>query len=139
MMKENIKGIHVDKDQTSTYRDMYNEPCECGACDMFREKFATQYSDLVTYLRQFGIDIDYPLEVMDFSTDEKGTVVRQYMVYYCVKGKLPVDKMNEKIGDVDLTLRNWNIADEAYAQTGMKPPYFIIELELTIACNHIKS
>lgn len=129
IMEIHINGIHVDKGQTSSYRDLYNNPCECDACQFFRDNFATQYPDVVTYLQQFGIDINYPLEVMDFSTDKKETTYH-YIVYYCVKGKLTVDKMNEKIGDVDLTLRNWTIADEAYAQTGMEAPYFIIELDI---------
>ncbi|HEY4602258.1 MAG TPA: hypothetical protein VIG73_13410 [Cerasibacillus sp.] len=73
----------------------------------------------------------YPLTAMDISGEED-SYKNEYVVYYSVKGKLPVDKMKDKIAEVDVTLRNFNVADEVYANTGMKEPYFIIELNRII-------
>ena len=134
-MNESIDGIIFDKKYTHTYRDSYNLQCECDACEIFRSTFQVQYPDVVTFLTQFGIDPIYPLEAMNFSDDDE-EYTYQYCVYYCVKGKLPVDKMQKKIGEVNVTLRNWTIADEAYANTAMKQPYFIIELEGVIIYHH---
>lgn len=53
---------------------------------------------------------------------------RAYCVYYSVKGKLPVDKIQLKIGEINIVLRNWNVAEESYSNTGMEKPYFIIEV-----------
>ena len=134
MMKNN-EGILFDKEVTRTYRDRYNVQCECDACLLFYKEFETQYADLVIYLRKFGIEVDYPLAAMYFP-DEEDPYKHEYIVYYCVKGKLPADKMNDQIGSVHVTLRNWNVADEAYANTAMKAPYFIIELDQIMIHGH---
>lgn len=128
---ENIDGILFDRKATNTYRDVYNEQCGCASCLLFYKDFETQYVDIVSYLRQFGIDINYPLTTMDISGEED-SYKNEYVIYYSVKGKLPVDKMKDKIAEVDVTLRNLNVADEVYANTGMKEPYFIIELNRII-------
>lgn len=123
--------IQVDKESTSSYRDVFNEQCDCDACGIFHNKFRKQYPDAVAYLTQFGIHVDYPLTVMDFS-DREEEYPYNFTVYYSVKGTLPIDKMENKIGGVNVTLRNWNIADEEYANTGMTRPYFIIALDKVI-------
>lgn len=130
-METMINGIQFDKESTSAYRDVYNDPCDCDACKIFRNTFRKQYPDVVAYLTQFGVDVDYPLTVMDFS-DREEEYPYKFTVYYSVKGTLPIDKMENKIGGVSVTLRNWNIADEEYANTGMTKPYFIIALDEVI-------
>lgn len=137
-MFKNNKGILYDRETTNTYRDCYNMQCECDACLLFYKEFETQYPDVASYLKQFGIRIEYPLEAMHFA-DEEEAFKHKYIVYYCVKGKLPVDKMNDQIGSVHVTLRNWNVADEAYANTGMKAPYFIVELDQIMIHGHTLS
>jgi len=122
-----MNDIVVDKEYTSTYRDKYNEQCDCQQCVLFRNQFSNKYQEVINFLSQYGVDVDFPLEIMDIGIDYK-TLKRGYIVYYAVKGQLPKEKMSTNIGSVDITMRNDIIADEAYANTGMQAPFFIIEL-----------
>ena len=56
------------------------------------------------------------------------TLKREYITYYAVKGYLPTPKMSRTIENVMITMRNHEIAKEAYANTGIETPFFIVEL-----------
>lgn len=135
--QKKVDGIIVDKADTNAYRDVYTEQCECVACEIYRMEFEDQYFEVVSFLQEFGVNIYYPLSTMDVSDDEK-EYMHEYIAYYCVRGELPTDKIEMKIGNINVTMRNWNIADEAYANTGMLAPYFIIELDGIIIYGHNK-
>lgn len=124
-----FKGFEIKCDEITTrmYRDKYNEQCMCYECVHFRKHFGKVYPEVVQLLSQFGINEMLPLEIMNLGFETKGDM-REYCIYYVVKGELPTDKIQTHIGQVELTLRNWNIANEAYANTGMEKPYFIIEV-----------
>ena len=127
--------IVFDKEYTNSYRDKYNEQCQCRECTLFRSQFSNNYPGAASFLSDFGVNVDYPLEIMDNGIDD-GDWKRRYYVYYCMKGELPCDKIEDNIGGIPVTLRNWNIANEAYANTSMAKPYFIIELgEISINDN----
>lgn len=121
------KDIIFDKEYTFAYRDKYNEQCQCEQCILFRKNFSKCYPEVVKFIKQFGIDVDYPLEIMEFGLDNK-VLKRQYAVYYAVKGQLPNDKMTTTIGDVSAVMRNDKISTEAYSNTDLDKPFFIIEL-----------
>lgn len=127
-MKIQDYDIIVDIESTKKYRDKYNEQCHCEQCENFRLNFDTYYPEIVRFLQQFGINTYYPLEIMDLGFNEKISK-REYIVYYSVKGELPIDKIKLTINNANIVLRNWNIAHEAYANTGMDKPYFIIEID----------
>lgn len=69
----------------------------------------------------------FPLEIKDLGIKDD-LLQREYMAYYAVKGYLPVPKMTTTIGDVSVTMRNDDIANESYANTDMQAPFFVIEL-----------
>lgn len=120
--------IECDVNATHSYYDKYNEPCMCSECTHFRKYFSTAYPNVINLLSQFGINVMFPIEIMDlgFTTRES---MREYWVYFSAKGQLPIDKIESKLGEVPIILRNWNIADEAYCNTAMEKPYFIIEVQ----------
>lgn len=124
-----IQGYDVicDFEATNRYIDKYNEQCHCDECKNFRLNFKPHYPEVITFLEQFGINIDYPLEIMDLGFNDYNSK-RQYSVYYSVKGELPIDRIQIKISETNIVLRNWNIADDTYSNTGMEKPYFIIEV-----------
>lgn len=126
-MKFNLDKILIDKEFTNVYRDIYNAQCNCDDCQLFRDKFTRDFPEVSDYLRKFGINPMYPLEIMCFCSDEKCSK-RSYLVYYAVKGKLSSDKIIMKINNCDIVLRDEKIANEAYANTAMPSPYFIIEV-----------
>ncbi|ONI37570.1 hypothetical protein AN639_08010 [Candidatus Epulonipiscium fishelsonii] len=111
----------INKEYTYYYRDLYNEQCECPSCIKFRNNFKNKYPKVADYLEGLGIDIQFPIEIMDLSMDE-------FIVYYAVKGKLKEPKLILHIEEVELTMRDHETASEAYANTGMKKPFFIIEV-----------
>lgn len=122
-----MNDIVFDKEYTYAYRDIYNEQCDCQQCVLFRNQFPNKYQEVIKFLSQYGVNVDFPLEIMDIGIDDK-TLKRGYIVYYAVKGQLPKEKMSTNIGNVGITMRNDIVADEAYANTGMQAPFFIIEL-----------
>lgn len=126
-MKFRGLNIECDEDATWSYHDQYNEPCMCRECLHFRKYFPVVYPEVIKTLEQFGLDIRFPLEIMDLGF-ETNIGKRVYGVYFSVQGRMPVDKIEVIVDDVTLTLRNSAIATEAYANTGMKEPYFIIEV-----------
>lgn len=44
------------------------------------------------------------------------------------KSHYPKDKIEMTISGTIIVLRNWNIADETYSNTGMEKPFFIFEI-----------
>ena len=68
----NGMDIIYDFNATKNYRDKYNEQCQCKECKKFRLNFADTYPKIIVFLKQFGIDSNYPLEIMDCGfNDEK--------------------------------------------------------------------
>lgn len=120
--------IECDVNVTQAYRDKYNEPCICDECTLFREYFKSSYPTVTKQLEQFGIDVLRPLEIIDLGFNTR-TSLREYMVYFSVKGQLPIDKIESKLEQLTIVLRNCTIADEAYDNTGMERPYFIVEVK----------
>lgn len=119
--------IVYDYNVTNNYRDKYNDQCQCHECKNFRLGFSNHYPEIILFLKAFGIDVNYPLEIMDFGFIEEERK-REYSVYYSVKGELTADKIQVIIGNGEIVLRNWNISNESYSNTGMQKPYFIIEV-----------
>lgn len=122
-----LDKIVFDKEYTATYRDVYHEQCNCELCILFRNHFPKEYPEVITFLSQFGIDSNFPIEICDIGINDT-VLKREYMVYYDVKGSLPVPKIHMTIGEVDIIIRNDDIAQESYANTGMQSPFFVIEL-----------
>lgn len=127
-MKNLISDINFNKEDTNSYHDKYNLSCQCRECTLFRNHFAKDYPLVADFLSNFGIDLLYPLEIVDNGIDDT-TLTRNYLVYYCVKGSLPCDKIEDYVEHTPVVLRNYTIAGEAYNNTGMKEPYFIIEIK----------
>ena len=118
----------LEKDVTSSYHDRYNAPCHCRECALFRKSFSAHYPTVVTFLESLGVVIDYPIEIMDLFFHPR-SLKRHYMAYYSVKGRLPFSRMTTTLDGATLILRNHEVASEAYANTGMQPPFFIVEVD----------
>lgn len=126
IMVENF-AIDVDFDATANYRDMYNNQCSCANCRNYDAAFENNYPGLAIFLAAFGVDVHFPIEVMDFFFNAEKQK-REYFAYYSVKGALPVDRIETVRDTADVMFRNWNVAKERYSNTGMETPYFIIEI-----------
>jgi len=57
--------IIFDKKYTNSYRDKYNEQCQCRECTLFRSEFLKSYPAIVSFLSDFRVNVNYPLEIMD--------------------------------------------------------------------------
>ena len=117
----------VDAQATAAYADSYNQPCGCIYCQNYQKTFADAYPEVVQLLREFGVPIHRPLEVMDLFWNPARDK-RRYISYYSVKGELFTDKLCLYEKDAAVTLYQPNIDAPIYKNTGMEMPYFILEI-----------
>ncbi len=119
----------VDVEATNAYLDMYNEQCQCMYCKNYLKTFAATYPKAAQALEQLGINIDYPLEIMDYFWN-KNKDKRIYGSYYSVKGELFEDKTVLYDEDAVITLYKADTDEPCiYANTGMEKPYFIAQVQ----------
>lgn len=109
----------VDIEATKSYLDIYNEHCQCMYCKNYLKTFESTYPKAAKALQQLGINIDYPLEILDFFWNEKEDK-RIYESYYSVKGELFEDKTVLYDEDAVITLYRYDTDAHIYANTGME-------------------
>lgn len=117
----------VDVQATAQYADQYNEPCDCIYCQNFNKTFAAAYPKVIKVLKDFGISVERPLEVMDFYWNDIKDK-RRYECYYSVKGNLVEDKLQLYDEDAIITLYSPDTEAQIYSNTGMEKPYFILAI-----------
>ena len=115
---------NVDIEATNSYLDTYNEHCHCMYCKNYLKTFEEEYPKAAKALAELGINIDYPLEIIDFCWNERGDK-RIYESYYSVKGELFEDKTVLYDEDSVITLYIYDTDERIYVNTGMDKPYFI--------------
>lgn len=50
----------INVNETQSYLDMHNKPCECMLCRNYVKTFSTVYAEAVEVLMKLGINIEYP-------------------------------------------------------------------------------
>ena len=118
---------NVDVEATNSYLDTYNEHCKCMYCKNYLKTFEKEYPKATKVLAELGINVDYPLEIIDFCWNEKGDK-RIYESYYSVKGELFEDKTVLYDEDAVITLYRHDTDAHIYVNTGMSKPYFIAQV-----------
>ena len=126
-MEIGSEEIMYDFNFTNVYRDKYNKQCMCEECINFRTHFYNRYEEVALFINQFGININYPLEIVDCGIDDEKNK-REYIAYYLVKGTLSTSQIHKKIENVDLIFFNPDEIKNKYSNSDMKKPYFIIEI-----------
>ena len=116
-----------DIEAKKSYLDIYNEHCQCMYCNNYLKTFESTYPKVAKELQQLGINIDYPLEIIDFCWNENEDK-RIYESYYSVKGELFEDKTVLYDEDAVITLYRYDTDARIYANTGMEKPYFIAKV-----------
>ncbi|WP_313132682.1 hypothetical protein [Anaerocolumna sp.] len=117
----------VDTQATASYMDKYNQPCDCIYCRNYQKAFASYYPEVIKRLKDFGIQVERPLEIIDCfwnSTRDK----RRYESYYSVKGNLMEDKLELYKENAIITLYRSDTNEPVYGNTGMEKPYFILAI-----------
>ena len=117
----------VDIQATLDYNDLYNEPCPCTYCRNYEEAFPKTYPEVVEILKTFGIRVERPLEVMEWSWNDTKDK-RKYSSFYSVKGELFQEELVIYDKDVMISLFHSDSNKPLYRNTGMKKPYFILEI-----------
>ncbi len=124
----NLDGIILHKEITYKFRDEYNAKCNCEQCVLFREDFKIHYPAIVTILESLGIDIDFPIEIVDLGIDDT-KLKRGFSAYYAVKGQLPSDDIaSDVVGPITISMHNHDYNWEVPSNTSMDPPYFVVEV-----------
>jgi hypothetical protein len=96
-------------------------------CKNYLKTFEKEYPKATKVLAELGINVDYPLEIIDFCWNEKGDK-RIYESYYLVKGELFEDKTVLYDEDAVITLYRHDTDAHIYVNTGMSKPYFIAQV-----------
>ena len=111
----------VDRDKTSRYYASYSR-CECEGCKNFYRQIRGRFPKLEEFLREFGINISKPEEMLWLDDDAHV----EYTPYYTVAGNI------EKIGSRRICYDGLDLKfypsenQEISIPTERTEPYFVI-------------
>jgi len=81
-----MKEISGDLKDTIRFYQTYNDVCCCDRCRNYYNKIQITYPKLDIFLKQYGVDILKPVEVIEYSFDDD--LVKVYESFYVVCGDL---------------------------------------------------
>ena len=97
-VKINSAKIIFDKEKTREYRTDFNKPCDCQDCRNFYKHIESN-SELVEFLRGFGIDFNCTEEVFSWDLGNDKDSLIHHEGYYGVFGKIEGEEFDfEKFG-----------------------------------------
>lgn len=115
----------VDIFRTRTYKDIYNEPCDCIYCKNFRVAFSSYAPKAYDFLKTIGLSPENALEVME-TPYEKG--MYHYRIFFSLDGTLNKDGICVYEEDAKIIFYISNSPKLLYNNTRMKEPCFIAEV-----------
>ena len=109
---------------TKKFYDNYNDICTCAYCRNYF-KFIEDKIELKNKLLEYNIDINKPIEVIDYSWNGDK---RHIEVFYLLVGKLQLEKKFEYDG-VEIEFVS---SDELYEIKNIKEDYCFLKLNMDI-------
>lgn len=110
--------------ETKKFYDNYNKICNCVYCRNYL-KFIEDKTKLKNKLLEYNININKPIEVIDYSWNEDKRVID---VYYLLLGKIESIEKIEYAG-VEIEFVS---ADELYEIKEIKEDYYFMKLNMSI-------
>ena len=111
--------MHFEKEDMRRYAS----DCDCDECEIFRDSFGDEYTDIVPFLEQFGLTVDDAVEIADNGINW-GKLKRSYTAYYCVKGELDEEKIEIALGDLSIVFQK----DIVTPPVKINAPHFFINI-----------
>jgi len=65
-----MSKVSIDLKDTVKFYQTYNDVCRCEHCRNYYNKIQITYPKLDVFLKQYGVDILKPVEVIEYSFDD---------------------------------------------------------------------
>ncbi len=114
-----LEKLHFEKEDMGRYAS----DCDCDECEIFRDSFADEYTDIVPFLDQFGLRVDDAVEIADNAINW-GKLKRSYTAYYCVKGEIDEESIETFVGGLKVVF-NKNLTNPPVK---IRSPHFFINI-----------
>lgn len=119
--------INFDCDLTKEYRFKYESQCDCAYCINYYKTFKEKYTKISKFLEQFGLDIEFPLEIMPLEYDKQYNKIR-YISYYPIKGTMSKDKLILNLEGIEVRILRGSDLNNPCPNPKMKEPYLLVEI-----------
>ena len=96
-----MSKVSIDLKDTVKFYQTYNDVCRCEHCRNYYNKIQITYPKLDVFLKQYGVDILKPVEVIEYSFDDD--FEKRYESFYVICGNLKEE--NALILDDDLEIK----------------------------------
>lgn len=119
-------NFYIDKEVTNEYyKKNIQDQCDCVYCQNYRKSVAENIpKELKDFLTKFGIEIDYPEEIICLATKDD---IINYEVFYPVKGSVILDEeKNIELKQAECDIRV--IPLEQGSNTQMTNPEFYLDI-----------
>lgn len=118
-------NFEYDKEATREYYTAHRDECPCAPCRNFHKNIKEMPAEVKTFLENFGVDIDRPIEQMWAIAYKEDNLVEQ-VAYYCVKGKAFSEEGYEiDIGSVQIVV---HLNEIGIPNHKMEEPCFVVSL-----------
>lgn len=125
-------NIKFDFFDTKKYREINNDQCDCAYCRNYYKTFINKYPEITSFLEEFGLDINYPLEAMPekeiLAESDKNDKTMEYTVYFPVKGEIFEDELIIRIENTKLRILKGSDSKNPCPNPKMEEPYLLLEL-----------
>lgn len=119
--------IRFEYETTKEYRYKYESQCDCAYCRNYYESFKKTYPKTTELMEEFGLDVNFPLEIMPLEYNrEKGKM--GYISYYPIKGILDKDKKLLLLEELELRILKGSYSNNPCPNPKMNQPYLLLEV-----------
>ena len=120
-------NINIDHEATKRYREINSYQCDCSYCRNYYISFKDKYPKTSTFIEGFGLDINFPLEVMPLPYDSKDKTMG-YTVYYPVKGEIFNEIFELKLEGLYIRVLKESDSKNLCPKPKMEEPYLLMEI-----------
>lgn len=119
--------INFDYNFTKEYKFKYESQCDCAYCINYYKTFKEKYPKISKFLEEFGLGIEFPLEIMPLEYDKLANKM-VYMSYYPVKGTIDKDESIVNLEGIEIRVFKGQDLNNPCPTPKMEEPYLIIEI-----------
>jgi hypothetical protein len=123
LIKKEGWEFNVDIGVTKEYYLGYSDLCNCDGCQNFYKTIRGCSTEFISFLEQFGIDIEKPIETFWFVIDKQSKVI-DYTAYYAVHGTAAKGSYEIDFGTINVAVQSLKYSPN----TEMPEPYFVFQV-----------
>ena len=119
--------INFNYNTTKEYKFRYESQCDCAYCRNYYKTFKIKYIKTSKLLEDFGLFIDFPLEIMPLEYDKMNKEM-EYISYYPVKGTIDEDSLILNLEELEVRILKGSDLNNPCPNPKMELPYLLIEI-----------